>query len=96
MTYFSMKDYDFIKFTKSPIKYKKYRAILKNKKTNKLKSLDFGDNRYEQYKDSTGLDLFTHKNHNDKKRRENYRKRHNVFIKKGFYSPGYFSFYFLW
>lgn len=96
MTYFPMREYKFIKFIKSPIKYKKYRAIIRHNKTNKLKNIDFGDNRYEQYKDSTGMGLFTNKNHSDKKRRNNYRKRHIVFLKKGFYSPGYFSYHYLW
>jgi hypothetical protein len=95
-TYFSKSEYKFKEFIKSPIKFKKYRAILINKKTKKEKTLDFGDNRYEQYKDSTGLNLYTSKNHHDKKRRTNYQNRHISFLKKGFFSPGYFSYYYLW
>lgn len=96
MTYFLKKDYKFKKFIKSPIKFKKYRAILVDKKSNKEITLDFGDNRYEQYNDSTGLGIYSHKNHNDKKRRTNYRNRHKYFLKDGYFSPGYFSYYFLW
>ena len=94
--YLEKAKYKFIKFIKSPIKFKKYRAILINKKTKKTVSLDFGDNRYEQYKDSTGIGLYTYKNHDNKQRRKNYRSRHRGFLKDGHYSPGYFSFYFLW
>lgn len=54
-----------IKFIKSPRKNKKYRAILPNNKT-----VDFGDSRYQQYKDTTGLGLYTNKDHLDKERRQ--------------------------
>ena len=96
MSYFSKKDYKFVKFQKSNIKGKKYSAILQNKKTKRFKKLDFGASDYEHYRDTTGLGLWSHKNHNDKQRRKNYRARHNVHIKDGYYSPSYFSMYFLW
>lgn len=92
---FSKKDYQFIKFIKSPLKHKKYRAVLQNKKTEQLKHIDFGDNRYEHYKDSTGLKIWSHKDHNDKNRRRLYRARHsaNPIVP---YSANYFSWFFLW
>lgn len=90
-----MKNYELLGFRKSKRKNKKYDAILKNMKTNRLKYIPFGDNRYEHYEDKTGLELYNNKNHYDKKRRENYRKRHrNDNLNK--YSPGYFSYYYLW
>ena len=94
--YYQIKDYSFLNFVKSPKKFKKYRAILVSKKTGKKISIDFGDNRYQQYRDSTNLGIYTFKDHNDLKRRNNYRKRHSHFLKKGYYSPGYFSYYYLW
>tara|TARA_Y100000114_G_scaffold103557_1_gene96697 strand:- start:284 stop:562 length:279 start_codon:yes stop_codon:yes gene_type:complete len=54
-------------YTKSPVKNKKLRVVVKNK------TIDFGDTRYEHFKDATGI----HKNldHNDKKRQQNYLTR---------------------
>ena len=57
-----------IKFERSPIKFKKYRAFVKNLKTNKIRHIDFGDNRYQQYKDRTPLKLYKSKNHGNRRR----------------------------
>lgn len=70
-------DEKLISIEKAKAKNKKYKAIVENKKTKKRRSINFGDNRYEQYKDSTGLGHFSSKNHNDKKRRDNYFSRHS-------------------
>ena len=101
MSYFPKSDYKFIKFQKSKTANKKYDAILQNKKTNKLKKIPFGAYQkngkpYEQYQDTTGLGLFSNYDHKDKERRLNYRKRHRVYIKDGYYSAGHFSLNFLW
>lgn len=56
---------------KSSRKNKKYMAIVDDKK------IHFGDNRHQQYKDITSLKLYSHLDHNDKKRRMNYFKRHS-------------------
>jgi hypothetical protein len=96
MSYFSKKDYNFVKFEKSKNTKKKYTAIIQNKKTKKLKKINFGASAYSQYKDTTGLKLYSHLDHLDKKRQTSYKKRHMVYIKKGFYSAGYFSMVFLW
>ena len=95
-SYYNMDEYDLVGFEKSNEKYKKYAAILRNKKTKRKVRVNFGDIRYEQYKDSTPLKLYSHLNHNDEKRRASYRARHSVFIKDGYYSPGYFAYKFLW
>jgi len=42
-----MDDYQLMGYRKSKTKYKKYDAILKNKKTGRLTHVPFGDNRYE-------------------------------------------------
>lgn len=96
MVYYDEDKYQFIKFKKSNRKNKKYRAVLKNKKTGNTVNVHFGDTRYEHYKDSTGLGEYSHLDHNDKDRRERYIKRHKGFIKDGYYSPGMFSLYYLW
>lgn len=88
-------NYTFIRFEKSKNKTKKYDAILVNKKTGREKRVSFGAIPYEQYKDSTGLALYSNKNHNDKHRRELYRKRHRGEEKNRF-SSGWFSWYYLW
>lgn len=95
MPVYNKKDYTFIKFEKSHLKQKKYNAVLKNKKTDRAVRVPFGAKGYEQYKDSTGLGVYTKQNHGDAKRRKNYQSRHkNDNIQN--YSPGYFSWFFLW
>ena len=95
-SYYSMKDYKFVKFRKSNTKGKKYDAIIENIKTGQTSTLPFGSSDYEQYNDSTVLGLYSNKDHNDKMRRTLYRKRHEVFLKPDMYSPGYFSYKYLW
>lgn len=97
MSVFPPSEYKFIKFKKSNTKNKKYDAILMNKKTNRKKTISFGDKRFEQYKDSTNLKLYKNLNHLDQNRRKNYWARHaeegNINRK---YSAGWFSWWFLW
>jgi hypothetical protein len=64
------------KIEKSPIEFKKYRAIITSD-YDKFRTIDFGDNRYQQYKDSTKLKLYKNLDHGDPKRRENYFSRHS-------------------
>lgn len=92
----SMKTHKLVKFQKSKTKGKKYDAIVENKKTGKQYRIPFGATGYEQFKDSTGLGLYSHKNHGDKERRRNYRARHKVFLRKGYFTPAYFSWKYLW
>lgn len=51
----------------------------KNKKYDVYKNdkylLSFGDLRYQHFRDITPLKAFAHLDHNDKKRRDNFRKR---------------------
>ncbi|MDA9216452.1 hypothetical protein N9O88_01360 [bacterium] len=65
-----------VEIEKSPIKYKKYRAVITSD-YDKYRTIDFGDNRYQQYNDSTKLKLYKKLNHGDPKRRENYFSRHS-------------------
>lgn len=81
---------------------KKYTAILPNGK-----KVHFGHTAYEHYKDSVprnlGGGIWSHKDHMNKDRRRNYRKRHGgMSCKDGRrcidvrYSPAWFSYHYLW
>ena len=96
MSYFSMNEYKLNGFERSKTKNKKYDAILIDKSTKKIKRIPFGDSRYEQYRDSSGLGLYSSKDHNDKKRRQLYRQRHAKDLRNDYYSAGYFSMRYLW
>ena len=74
---------------KSTRKHKKYMAVFKNGK-----AVHFGDNRYEQFKDSTGLGVYSHLNHGNLERRKRYYSRHGT--KTKLYSAKWFSHKFLW
>ena len=77
-----------IKFRKSTKKFKKYDAIMSDNSI-----VSFGDNRHFHYFDKIGL--YSKLNHLDKKRRDNYKARHHKDINKKF-SPGWFSYNYLW
>lgn len=80
---------------KSTRMYKKYMAIVRrpNKKDKPI-VVHFGDSRYQQFKDSTPLGLYTHLDHGDFKRRRLYYARHGIRAKP--YSAKWFSHRFLW
>ena len=65
-----------IKFVKGPFP-KKYTAHILHKKNKTKRIIHFGDRRYQQYKDRTGLGLYSSKNHNTRKRMQNYFNRHS-------------------
>lgn len=96
MSFYPKNNFEFIGFVKSNTKFKKYDAIVKNKQNDKSYRIPFGDNRYQHYKDKTGIGLYSHLNHLDKKRQKLYVARHQHFIKNNYYSPGYFSMNYLW
>lgn len=74
-------------YAPSNVKNKKYDAFINGKK------YSFGDIGYEQYFDKIGY--YDDMNHMDKKRRTDYRSRHRNDNLDN-YSPGYFSYYYLW
>lgn len=87
-----------VQFKKSTRKNKKYAA-----KTPSGKWVHFGDTRYQQYRDITGLGLYSHLDHKDPKRRVAYRKRHGAIkLKSGKLAvldpeqPSYYSWRWLW
>lgn len=73
--------------------FKKYRVEIWEK-GKKIKTIQFGDKRYGQYRDKTPLKLYSSKNHLDLKRRASYRSRHNYDKPK--YSAGWFALKYLW
>lgn len=90
------RDYDLLTFEKSRRKNKKYDAILKNKITHKLVRVPFGDSRYGQYMDTTGLDLYSHLDNNDPSRLASYWNRHRKDVDLDHYTAGNFSLKYLW
>ena len=74
---------------KSTRKHKKYMVIFNDKRP----PVHFGDNRYQQYKDSTPLKLYARLNHGDMERRKRYYPRHG---KAKLHSAKYFSHKYLW
>ena len=94
--YYSKAEYKLVRYQKSTRKGKMYDAILKKKETGREVKVSFGDNTMENYWDKTGLNLYPHLIHGDKKRRENYKSRARGRVKEGYYSPSYFSYYVLW
>jgi hypothetical protein len=73
---------------KSTRKNKKYMIRVNNK------LIHFGDSRYQHYKDSTPLRLYSHLDHHDKIRRKRYYDRHGKTNNKN--SAKYWSNKYLW
>jgi len=90
-----MERFNLVRFEKAKAKNKKYSAILEDRKTGKQKRVNFGDTRYQQFKDSTGLGLYSDKDHNDPERRRLYRARHAKTAEVK-WSPSWFSMNYLW
>ena len=85
----------FIKFQKARDPKKKYDAIIEDVKTRRRQTVPFGDVRFQQFSDSTGLKLYSRLDHNDEKRRQNYLARHEKTRHKK-WSPSWWSSVFLW
>lgn len=87
-----------MQFKKSTRKGKKYMVVAPNGET-----IHFGDIKMQQYKDTTGLGLYTHLNHNDEKRRASYlarakwiRNKASELTWKDKNSSNYYAVKFLW
>jgi hypothetical protein len=96
MVYYDKELYKLEGYRKSNNKKKKYDAILFNKLTGRRTHVPFGASDYEHYRDTTGLGLWSHKDHLDENRRRSYKSRHKGYLREGYYSPSYFSFNVLW
>ena len=89
-------EYVFVRFEKSHLKHKKYDAVLRKKRTKSVfKIIPFGQVGYSQYKDKTGLGIYSNVDHNNKERRRLYKLRHRGENERKF-SSGYFSWKYLW
>ncbi len=75
--------------------FKKYNAIIEDKKTKKRQKIPFGDRRYSQFFDATGLKLYSRLDHGDEQRRKNYLARHEKTRHKK-WSPSWLSATYLW
>ena len=90
-----------VKFFKSNRKDKKYRVEFVFK--DKVHKVNFGQLGFQHFKDRTPLKLYKSLDHNDKDRRERYRKRHsgirnkqNQLVFKLVTSPSFWSWNMLW
>jgi hypothetical protein len=89
------------KIMKSNAKFKKYSVyVMKN---GKKKKINFGDVRYQHFKDRTPLKLYSKLDHNDKERRKRYLKRaKGIKLKNGKLAyldknqPNYYAVKYLW
>ena len=71
---------------KGTAKNKKWKAIFYDDTGKKIRTSQFGDNRYQDYTQ-----------HKDKQRRSKYRERHKKDLASGdFQKPGLLSYYLLW
>lgn len=96
MTYYSKREYKLLGYEKATRANKMYNGVLQNKKTGQLVRVPFGDNKMENYQDKTGLNLYPELIHNDKERRKRFRARSKGYLRDGYYSPSWFSYYILW
>ena len=89
------------KIFKSNAKHKKYALFVK--RNGKVKKINFGDSRYQHFKDKTNLKLYSYLDHNDASRRKLYRARASkirnkdglLTYKNKNYS-NYWSYHYLW
>ena len=93
---YSKKDFTFVRFEKAKAKGKKYSAIIKNKNTGRTKRINFGALGMEQFKDSTGLGLYSKSDHGNKLRLKAFRDRFRGQYNPKEYSPLFFSWNYLW
>ena len=84
-----------IRFERSRTRGKKYDSIIEDKVTKRQQRVPFGDVNYQQYRDTTGLKLYSRLDHNDPKRRAAYKARHENTRHKKF-SSSWYADRFLW
>lgn len=96
MPYYNRREFNLSGFEKAKAANKMYNALLTRVSDGKIIRVPFGDTRYQNYRDITGLNLYPHLIHGDSDRRRRYHARHRVYLKDGFYSAGLFSLVYLW
>ena len=99
MPYYPKSNFRLLGFQKSNKKNKMYDALIMNKhlqNINKVIFIPFGDKNYQNYHDLTGLNKYPNLIHGEEKRRNAYRARAKHNLKDGYFSPSYFSYFYLW
>lgn len=76
-------------------KHKKYMAVFPKNYLRKP-TVHFGDRRYAQFRDATGLRLYAHLDHGDADRRRRYYARHGERRTARKYSAKWFAHKYLW
>ena len=66
-----------VKLSRSDRKGKKYVAVIRNRRTGKERLIHFGSSAHDQFRDNTGLGVYSHRDHLDTKRRARYYNRHS-------------------
>lgn len=94
--YYPKREYRIVGYRKAATKNKMYDAVLQHKDTDKKIKVPFGDSRYSNFQDKTGLNLYPKLVTGNRERRRLYRIRHAKDVWPGFYSPGYFAMTILW
>lgn len=92
-----------MEFKKSTNSTKKYMVKTPSGRWIHFGALSQDGKKYQHYKDTTPLKLYTHLNHNDPERRRRYKERHSkILLKDGTPAykdreqPAYYSWNFLW
>lgn len=75
---------------------KKYSAVIKERSSNRMVNIDFGKPGFWHFHDVTGLGLYSHLDRKCPERRQKFRDRYAKFVQADMYTPGYFSYHFLW
>jgi len=83
-----MSDIELKTIRKSTRQFKKYMVKVGKR------WIHFGDNRYQQYRDSTPLKLYSYLDHKDKERKKSYYQRHGYTRDKN--TAKYWSNKYLW
>jgi len=75
---------------------KKYSAVLKERISDRTVEVDFGKPGFWHFEDITGLGLYSHFDHKSTVRRERFRDLYAKYVQSDMFTPGYFSYHFLW
>jgi len=88
--------WELLRFEPCSSPHKKYTAVLKDRMTDRTVNLDFGKPGFWHFEDVTGLGLFSHLDRKCPDRRQKFRDRFAKFVQADMFTPGYFSYHFLW
>ena len=95
MSYYPIAKWKLITFEISINPHKMYEAVIQNRVTGIHKRIPFGNVRKKYYTDKTGLDAYDESIHRNSMLKELYQKRNKRYLKSGYYSSGYFTWWYL-